>query len=335
MKNKENKSDLIIYQTEDGKIKIDVRFQNETVWLTQQLMAELFQTTKQNISLHVQNIYEEGELMPKATVKEFLTVQIEGTRPVERKIDYYNLDVIISVGYRVKSLRGTQFRIWATQRLKEYIVKGFTLDDERLKQGGQKARYFQELLQRIRDIRSSERNFYQKVTDIYATSIDYREDNELTKEFFATVQNKTHYAVHGHTAAEIIIKRADSGKPLMGLTSFKGNYITAQDTRVAKNYLTENELKQLNLIVSLYLDFAELQATNGRLMKMADWIAKLDEFLKLSERKLLANAGSISAEQAAQKSEEEFEKYRKGRDKNYISDFDKIVKKIGDGRKKK
>ena len=220
MENKENKSELIIYQTEDGKIKIDVRFQNETVWLTQQLMAELFQTTKQNISIHVQNIYEEGELIPKATVKEFLTVQIEGVRPVKRKIDYYNLDVIISVGYRVKSLRGTQFRIWATQRLKEYIVKGFTLDDERLKQGGQKARYFQELLQRIRDIRSSERNFYQKVTDIYAISIDYRKDDKLTKEFFATVQNKMHYAVHGYTAAEIIAKRADSKKPLHGAYKF-------------------------------------------------------------------------------------------------------------------
>ena len=236
--------------------------------------------------------------------------------------------MIISVGYRIKSAVATQFRIWATQRLKEYIIKGFALDDERLKQGGHKARYFQELLQRIRDIRSSERNFYQKVTDIYATSIDYRKDDKLTKEFFATVQNKMHYAVHGHTAAEIIVKRADSGKPLMGLTSFKGNYITAPDTKVAKNYLTETELKQLNLIVSMYLDFAELQAANGRLMKMADWIAKLDEFLKLSERKLLTDAGSVSAEEAAQKAEEEFAKFSKERNKDYISDFDKVVKKI-------
>ena len=241
---------------------------------------------------------------------------------------HYNLDVIISVGYRVKSLRGTQFRIWATQRLKEYIVKGFTLDDEHLKQGGQKARYFQELLQRIRDIRSSERNFYQKVTDIYANSIDYRKDDKLTEEFFATVQNKMHYAVHGHTAAEIIVKRVDSRKPLMGLTSLKGNYLTVQDTKIAKNYLTEDELKQLNLIVSMYLDFAELQAVNGRLMKMVDWIAKLDEFLKLSERKLLTDAGSVSAEEAAQKAGEEFEKYREERDRNRISDFDKAVKKL-------
>ena len=200
------------------------------------------------------------------------------------------------------------------------------MDDERLKQGGQKARYFEELLQRVRDIRSSERNFYQKVTDIYATSIDYRKDEKITKEFFATVQNKMHYAVHGHTAAEIISKRADRKKPMMGLTSFKGNYITAQDVKIAKNYLTEGELKQLNLIVSFYLDFAEFQAINGRLMKMADWIAKLDEFLKLSERELLTNAGSVSAETAAQKAEEEFGKYCKEQGKNYISDFDRVVK---------
>jgi hypothetical protein len=236
--------------------------------------------------------------------------------------------VIISVGYRVKSFRGTQFRIWATQRLKEYIIKGFTLDDERLKQGGDRARYFHELLQRIRDIRSSERNFYQKVTDIYATSIDYQPDNKLTKEFFAKVQNKMHYAVHGHTAAEIIVERADSTKPLMGLTSFKGNYVTAQDVKIAKNYLTEAELNQLNLIVTLYLDFAELQATNGRLMKMADWIEKLDQFLKLSEKKLLTHAGCVSAGEAALKAELEFEKYRKEQDKNFISDFDRSLKTL-------
>ena len=225
-------------------------------------------------------------------------------------------------------MRGTQFRVWATQRLREYIIKGFTLDDERLKAGGGRARYFEELLQRIRDIRSSERNFYQKVTDIYATSIDYRADDKLTKEFFATVQNKIHYAVHGHTAAEVIEKRADSRKPLMGLTNFKGNYITAQDTAIAKNYLSEPELKQLNLIVSLYLDFAELQATNGRLMKMKDWIRKLDEFLKISEKELLTHAGKVSAEQAEEKARYEFEKYRKQRDKDYVSDFDREVRKI-------
>jgi hypothetical protein len=242
--------------------------------------------------------------------------------------NFYNLDVIISVGYRVKSVQGTQFRIWATQRIKEYIVKGFALDDERLKQGGHKARYFQELLQRIRDIRSSERNFYQKVTDIYATSIDYRSDDEMTKTFFATVQNKMHFAVHGQTAAEMIISRADSSKPLMGLVNFKGNYITLQDAKIAKNYLTEKELHQLNLIVSLYLDFAELQATNGRLMKMKDWIVKLDDFLKLSEKELLTPAGNVSAETAAQKAEAEFDKYRAERSKTMISDFDLAVKEL-------
>lgn len=318
-------SKIAIYETEDSQIKLQVKIEGETVWLTQDQMAELFEKGRTTITEHIQNTFKEGELDEKAVCREFRRT---GTDGKEYAVKHYNLDVIISVGYRVKSLRGTQFRIWATQRLKEYIVKGFTLDDERLKQGGQKARYFQELLQRIRDIRSSERNFYQKVTDIYATSIDYRKDDKLTEGFFATVQNKMHYAVHGHTAAEIILKRADSRKPLMGLTSFKGNYITAQDTKIAKNYLSEDELKQLNLIVSLYLDFAELQATRGRLMKMKDWIAKLDDFLKLSERKLLTGAGSVSAEEAAQKAEEEFAKFRKERDKNYISDFDKAVKKL-------
>lgn len=315
---------IVLYASDDGKIKVDVRFQGETVWLTQKLIAELFECSVDNISLHLKNIFAEKELDPNSVVEEYSVTAADGKSYTTK---HYNLEVIISVGYRVKSLRGTQFRIWATQRLKEYIIKGFTLDDERLKQGGQKARYFQELLQRIRDIRSSERNFYQKVTDIYATSIDYRKDDELTKEFFATVQNKMHYAVHGYTAAEIIVKRADVKKPLMGLTSFKGDYITAQDAKVAKNYLTEGELKQLNLIVSLYLDFAELQADSGRLMKMADWIAKLDAFLKLSERKLLVNAGSISADQAAKKAEEEFEKYRAKREANRVSDFDKLIEK--------
>ncbi len=329
MKKLSEDSIITIYETEDGQTKLQVKIEDETVWLTQDQMAELFEKSKSTINEHIKNVYEEKELVENQTMRKFGNSEFS-TKPT----NCYNLDVVISVGYRVKSLRGTQFRIWATQRLKEYIIKGFTLDDERLKQGGQRARYFQELLQRIRDIRSSERNFYQKVTDIYATSIDYRKDDKLTEEFFAAVQNKMHYAVHGHTAAEIIVKRADSRKPLMGLTSFKGNYITAQDTKVAKNYLTEGELKQLNLIVSMYLDFAELQATNGRLMKMDDWIVKLDEFLKLSERQLLANAGNISAEEAAQKAGEEFEKYKKERDKNRISDFDKAVKKLINRQKK-
>jgi len=320
-----NQSQIILYQTEDGQTKIQVTMEDETVWLTQDQMATLFNKGRTTITEHIQNAFKEGELDEKAVCREFRRT---GTDGKEYAVKHYNLDVIISVGYRVKSLQGTQFRIWATQRLKEYIIKGFTLDDERLKQGGQKARYFQELLQRVRDIRSSERNFYQKVTDIYTTSIDYRKDEKITKEFFATVQNKMHYAVHGHTAAEIITKRIDKKKPLMGLTSFKGNYITAQDVKIAKNYLTEGELKQLNLIVSMYLDFAELQATNGRLMKMTDWIAKLDDFLKLSERKLLVNKGTVSAEQAALKAEEEFKEYRKRQDKDYISDFDQAVKQL-------
>ncbi len=323
MENKENKSELVIYQTEDGQTKLQVKMEDETVWLTQDQMAELFEKAKSTINEHIKNIYEEKELDEGPTMRKFGISEFS-TKPT----NYYNLDVIISVGYRVKSVRGTQFRIWATQRLKEYIIKGFALDDERLKQGGEKARYFQELLQRIRDIRSSERNFYQKVTDIYATSIDYRKDDKLTTEFFATVQNKMHYAIHGHTAAEIIAKRADNKKPLMGLTSFKGAYITSQDAKIAKNYLTEKELNQLNLIVSLYLDFAELQATNGRLMKSADWVEKLDQFIHLSERGILTHAGTVSADDAAKKAEQEFDKYRKEQDKNYISDFDKAVKMI-------
>ena len=234
----------------------------------------------------------------------------------------------MAVGYRVRSDRGTQFRKWATERLREYLIKGFTLDDERLKQGGGHARYFQELLQRVRDIRSSERMFYQKVTDIYATSIDYKINADSTKKFFATVQNKMHYAVHGYTAAEIVAQRVDSKKPLMGLTSFKSDYITASDIVIAKNYLNEPELNQLNLIVSLYIDFAELQATNGRLMKMKDWIRKLDEFLTISEKKLLHSAGIVSAKQAEMKALEEYQKYRKDEDRNYVSDFDREIKKL-------
>ncbi|MDQ1354697.1 MAG: hypothetical protein QG657_5006 [Acidobacteriota bacterium] len=317
------KSQIIIYHAKDGQTKLDVRLEDETVWLTQEQMADLYGKSKSTINEHIKNVYEEKELEPESTMRKFGISEFS-TKPT----NFYNLDVIISVGYRVKSLQGTQFRIWATQRIKEYIVKGFTLDDERLKQGGHKARYFQELLQRIRDIRSSERNFYQKVTDIYATSIDYRHDDAMTKTFFATVQNKMHFAVHGQTAAEMIISRADSTKPLMGLVSFKGNYITRQDVKIAKNYLTEKELHQLNLIVSLYLDFAELQATNGRLMKMKDWIFKLDEFLKLSEKELLSHAGNVSAEAAAQKADEEFDKYRAERSKTMISDFDLAVKEL-------
>ena len=332
MKNHDQSSQIIIYQTEDGQTKIDVQFQDETVWLTQKLMAELFEVSVPTINEHLKNIFFTQELEEKAVIRNFRITAADGK---EYDTKHYNLDSIIALGYRVNSKRATQFRIWTTQRLKEYIVKGFVLDDERLKQGGQKARYFEELLQRIRDIRASERNFYQKVTDIYATSIDYLKDDKITQEFFATVQNKMHFAVHGRTAAEVISERADSGKPMMGLTNFKGKYITASDIKIAKNYLTEKELKQLNLIVSLFLDFAELQATNERPMKMIDWVKKLDEFLKLSEKKLLTNAGKVSAAKAEAKAETEFEKYRNNQDKKHISDFDKEVKKISKSIKKK
>ncbi|MBF0538372.1 MAG: virulence RhuM family protein [Nitrospirae bacterium] len=328
---KNQQSQIVIYQTEDGQANINVQFEGETVWLTQKLMAELFEVSIPNINMHLKKIFETRELDEISVIKNFLITADDG-KTYDTK--HYNLDVIIALGYRVNSKRATQFRIWATGRLREYIIKGFVLDDERMKQGGERARYFEELLQRIRDIRSSERNFYQKVTDIYATSIDYRKDDEMTREFFATVQNKMHYAVHGHTAAEVISERVDSSKPMMGLSSFKGKYITAGDVKIAKNYLSEKELKQLNLIVSLYLDFAELQASNERPMKMADWIHKLDEFLKLSERKLLTNAGKISAGDAAKKAETEFAKYKREQDKKHISDFDREVKKILKGKKK-
>lgn len=332
MTSQPHQSQLIIYQTNDGRTRIDARFEGETVWLTQKLMADLFEVTVSAINQHLKNIFETGELDEKSVIKNFLITAADG-KSYDTK--HYNLDVIIALGYRVNSMRATQFRIWATQRLREYILKGFAIDDERLAQGGEKARYFEELLQRVRDIRASERNFYQKVTDIYATSVDYRKDDPLTREFFATVQNKMHYAVHGHTAAEIIHERSDSKQPMMGLTSFKGKYVTMGDAKVAKNYLTEKELKQLSLIVSLYLDFAELQASNERPMTMREWVQKLDDFLKLSEKKLLQNAGSISAEQAAAKAEREFEKYRQARDAGYVSDFDKEVKKLKRGKSSK
>ncbi len=326
--NKIQESKFLLYTSPKGEIKIDVFFKDETAWLTQRRLAELFDVEVNTINYHLKEIFKSGELNEISTIRKIRIVQSEGGRSVEREVDFYNLDAIISVGYRVNSSRATQFRIWATQVLKEYIIKGFAMNDERLKQGGGRARYFEELLQRIRDIRSSERNFYQKVTDIYATSIDYRKDAELTQQFFATVQNKMHFAVHGHTAAELIAKRADAKKPLMGLTSFKGNFITAADTHTAKNYLTEPEIKQLNLIVSLYLDFAELQATNGRAMKMTEWIKKLDDFLKLSEKKLLTSPGTVSAKAAETKANAELEKYRQERDKKNISDFDREVKKL-------
>jgi hypothetical protein len=327
----ENNSEIIIYTAPDGTTKLQVQLEDETVWLTQEQMAALFGKGRSTITEHIGNIFKENELDKKEVCRLFRHTTKHGAiegKTQSKQVKYYNLDVIISVGYRVKSPQGTKFRQWATKRIHEYIVKGFTMDDDRLKQEGARSRYFEELLQRIRDIRSSERNFYQKITDIYATSIDYRNDAAETKEFFATVQNKIHYAVHGQTAAEMIDERVDADKPFLGLTNFKGNYITTRDVGIAKNYLTEDELKQLNLIVSMYLDFAELQATNERLMKMKDWIKKLDDFLRISEKEILTNAGKVSHKKAIEKAKFEYEKYRKAEDKKYISDFDREIKKI-------
>lgn len=322
---KENNG-IIIYQDEDGVTKVSVRFSDEDVWLTQNQLAEIYDTTQENISMHIKNIYDDKELDENRTYKKFLLVRQEGNRQVKRNIDHYNLDVIIALGYRVQSQIATRFRRWATERLHEYIQKGFTMDDERLKQGGN--RYFRELLQRIRDIRASERNFYQQVTDIYATSIDYDPRANLTKQFFATVQNKLHYAVHEHTAAEIIYERVDSDKPLVGMTNFRGDYITRDDVKIAKNYLTEGELQRLNLLVSQFLDFAEFQALEQRPMKMQDWIQALDRQIINLQRKLLEGKGAISHKQAIEKAEHKFAVYRKREMEQLESDFDKMIKNL-------
>ncbi|MBI5022758.1 MAG: virulence RhuM family protein [Candidatus Magasanikbacteria bacterium] len=318
---------IIIYAPDGGNIKIEVPIDGQTVWLSQKQMADLFDCSIDNVGLHLKNIYSEGELSEQATTEDSSVVQMEGARSVKRPLKLYNLDTIISVGYRVNSLRGTQFRIWATQKLREYIIKGFVLDDERLADG-RKHSYFDELLERVRAIRASERNFYQKITDIYSTSVDYRKDAKITQEFFATVQNKMHYAIHGHTAAEIIALRVDAKKPHMGLTSFNGKTVREADITVAKNYLSESELKKLNLVVDAYLSFAELQAQSRMAITMKDWVVKFDDFLRLSERDILKNAGKISKKIADQKAFREFKKFRKQEDKNYISDFDQETKKF-------
>ena len=323
-----NENNIIIYQDEDGVTKVSVKFSDEDIWLTQNQIAEIYKTSKQNISLHINNIYKDKELDINSTVKNFLTVQNEGNRQVKRNIDHYNLDMIIALGYRVQSQVATRFRVWATQRLHEYMQKGFTMDDERLKQGGN--RYFRELLQRIRDIRSSERNFYQQVTDIYATSIDYDPRSDLTKKFFATVQNKLHFAVHEHTAAELIYERVDNEKPFVGMTNFKGDYVTIDDVKIAKNYLSEIELQRLNLLVSQFLDFAELQALEQRAMTMNDWINELDNQIIQNKRKLLEGKGKISHQEAMEKAEKEFEIYRDREMKQLESDFDKMIKMLKD-----
>ncbi len=326
-----NENNIIIYQDEDGVTKVSVILVDDDIWLTQSQIAEIYKTTQENISMHIKNIYKDGELEKNSTNKKFLLVQNEGNRQVKRNIDHYNLDMIIALGYRVQSQVATRFRIWATQRLHEYMQKGFTIDDERLKQGGN--RYFRELLQRIRDIRSSERNFYQQVTDIYATSIDYDPRSDLTKKFFATVQNKLHFAVHEHTAAELIYERVDNEKPFVGMTNFKGNYVTVDDVKIAKNYLSEIELQRLNLLVSQFLDFAELQALEQRAMTMNDWINELDNQIIQNKRKLLEGNGKISHQEAMEKAEKEFEIYRDREMKQLESDFDKMVKMLKDNKK--
>ena len=300
---------IILYQSQGGEAKIEVRLANETVWLTADQMAELFQRNKSTISRHIKNIYESGELEQNRTVAFFATVQNEGQRKVERNIAYYNLDMIISVGYRVNSHRGVQFRQWATQVLKEYMIKGFVLNDELLKNAGH-GNYFDELLSRIRDIRSSEKVFYRKVLEIYALSIDYDPRTEATQRFFKTVQNKMHFSAHGHTAAEVIFQRADAEKDFMGLTTWRGAMPTKHEAEIAKNYLTEDEVDMLNRIVNLYLDFAELQAKSHVPMYMKDWIKKLDDFLTLSGKELLTHAGTVSAEVAKLKADTEYDRFR-------------------------
>lgn len=330
----QEKGEILLYKTSDGTSKIEVTLYDETVWLTLEQLAELFQRNKSTISRHIKNILESGELQADSTVAFFATVQSEGGRKVERNVAYYNLDMIISVGYRVNSYRGVQFRIWAAQVLKEYLVKGFALNDDLLKRAGG-GNYFNELLARIRDIRSSEKIFYRKVLEIYALSIDYDPRTDTTKRFFATVQNKIHYSAHGHTAAEIIYNRADSEKDFMGLTSWTGAMPKRNDAEYAKNYLTKDELDTLNRIVSLYLDFAELQAKNHTPMYMKDWIRKLDDFLKLSDKELLNHAGKISAELAKTKANNEYAKYQKRIENqlspveiHFIDNFEKEQKKI-------
>lgn len=313
----DDKGQFLLYQTPDGDSQIEVKLQNDTVWLSLDQMAELFQRNKSTISRHIKNVLEDGELQEEATIANFATVQNEGTRKVERGIAYYNLDMIISVGYRVHSYRGVQFRIWATKVLKEYIVKGFAMNDDLLKRAGG-GNYFDELLARIRDIRSSEKVFYRKVLEIYALSIDYDPRVEMTQKFFKTVQNKMHYSVHGHTAAEIIYERADAEKDFMGLTTWSGAMPTKPEAEIAKNYLTHEEIKSLNRIVSLYLDFAEMQAEEHRPMYMKDWINILDDFLRISRKDILTHAGKISAKLAKEKADQEYDKFKE-RTKNNLS----------------
>ena len=323
----ENK--IILYKDDEGKLVVNTRFAGEDVWLTQAQLVEIYQSSKSNISEHLKHIFADKELDEKVVVRKFRTTTQHGA--IEGKMQshdvlHYNLDVIIALGYRVQSPIAVRFRRWATQRLHEYIQKGFTMDDERLKQGGN--RYFKELLQRIRDIRSSERNFYQQVTDIYATSTDYDPRSKMTKLFFATVQNKMHYAVHEHTAAELIYERVDNEKPFVGMTNFKGNYVTRDDVKIAKNYLTELELQRLNLLTSQFLDYAEFQALEQNPMTMADWVAALDDQILRLRKNILEGTGTVSHQEAIEKAEHEFEIYREREMRLLESDFDKAVKRL-------
>lgn len=342
MKKDNQKSQIIIYKAENGQVKIDVRFENETVWLTQNALADLFQTTKQNISLHINNIFEEAELTREATVKYYLTVQKEGEREVSRDLEYYNLDLIISVGYRVKSNIATAFRQWATTHLREYIVKGFVLDDERLKNPDLPFDYFEDLTRRISDIRTSEKRFYRKITDIYATSVDYDPTDEQSILFFKTVQNKVHYAITGNTAAEIIAGKADSKKSNVGLTNFRGNKPTKEEVVVAKNYLNEQELLVLNNLIEQYLVFAQGQAIQRIPMYMKDWIERLHEFLQINRKDILKDAGKVSHELAKELAEKEYDIYYKNRlkdpskaDKDFEDFANKSVKLIDKFKNKK
>jgi len=333
-------SEILFYQSEDGTSRIEVRLEEGTVWLPQALIAELYQTTKQNISLHIRNIFDEGELQPEATVKEYLTVQQEGPQAVQRKVAYYNLDMILAIGYRVRSHRGTQFRVWATERLRMYLVKGFVLDDIRLKEGRSiGADYFDELLERIRDIRASEKRFYQKIRDIYRLAIDYDPRADTTLAFFKTVQNKLHWAITGHTAAELIAERANAQKPNMGLTSWKGAKVRKGDVTVAKNYLNEEEIRNLNRIITMYLDYAEVQAERKQPIYMKDWVQKLDAFLQFNEREILTGSGQVSMEVAKKLALEEYETFSRRRiaeeDNEAEAEFERIVKELekGEGEK--
>jgi hypothetical protein len=328
--------EFLLYASEDGRVRLSVRVQDGTVWLPQRLIAELFQVSVPTVNGHLANIYDEGELDPGATIRKFRIVQTEGGREVSRLVDHYNLDAILAVGYRVRSVSGTQFRQWATAQLRELLVKGFVLDDERLKAGESRiGDYFEELLARIRDIRASERRFYQKITDIYATSIDYDKNSEISKSFYATVQNKLHWAIHGHTAAEVVHKRADAAKPNMGLTTWKNGpkgKIRKGDVCIAKNYLSEEEMAALNRVVTMYLDYAEDQAQRRQTMHMADWVRKLDGFLQFNERNILTHFGKVTHQLAEEHAHREFDKYEAQRRQieatEPTSDFDRVVEEV-------